>query len=79
MLSSPAGICSAVKLCYGLDGRGQVLPPGLAPAPDWQAWAQRQLARLGTLSAFPLTLAEVRAGRCLAARGSALIFSDELP
>ncbi|PSC75815.1 TATA box-binding -associated factor RNA polymerase I subunit B [Micractinium conductrix] len=53
-----ASLLLAVKLCYGLDGRGQVLPPGLAPAPDWQAWAQRQLARLGTLSAFPLTLAE---------------------
>ncbi|KAL4428576.1 hypothetical protein ABPG77_008888 [Micractinium sp. CCAP 211/92] len=47
----------AVKLCYGLDGEQRSMA-GLPPAPDWQAWAQRQLSRLGRLSAFPLSLNE---------------------
>lgn len=35
---------------------------GLPRAPDWQAWAQQQLAKLGSLSAFPLSLNEVGPG-----------------
>ncbi|KAL4434395.1 hypothetical protein ABPG75_000836 [Micractinium tetrahymenae] len=47
----------AVKLCYGLDGEQRSMA-GLPPMPDWQAWAQQQLSRLGRLSAFPLSLNE---------------------
>lgn len=47
----------AVKLCYGLDGRAGGLE-GLPPPPAWQDWAQRQLAKHGSVSAFPLSLHE---------------------
>ena len=32
---------------------------GLPPPPDWHDWAQRQLSRLSSVSAFPLSLSEV--------------------
>lgn len=54
----PPSTCT-VKLCYGLDGSERGMA-GLPPPPGWHDWAARQLAKHGCLSAFPLSLGEVR-------------------
>lgn len=53
----------ALKLLYGLDGRQpQVLPPGVAAPPDWQAWAAAAYERIADPCDFPLSPEQVGIG-----------------
>ena len=61
-----ATLLLTLKLCYGLHGGGgggdtgaAIGLPGASPPPRWPEWAARQLTRVASLSAFPLTLSEV--------------------
>lgn len=53
-------LVAAMKLVYGLDGQPRSPPAHLPPVPNWQAWAQRTVAKLQSPAAFPLRLDQVR-------------------
>ncbi len=66
----------ALKLLYGLDGRQpQVLPPGVAAPPDWQAWAAAAYERIADPCNFPLSPEQVGIGPfCFASPLAAELF-----